>query len=191
MGDINLAFSSAVNIGSGDQTDEPESEGTYAQDGIQGDETLFELFDEYDNATAELDSLLEGSNSDATYAQDGIQGNETLPELFDELDNANAELDSLLEGGSSPSDSTTRANKGGSGLTPHEPMSQPNDIAGKSAGLRPGDSLNVVGPLGRGFTFDPSWRRVLMLARGVGLATMAPLVTAAVAAPAAAPVAMP
>lgn len=44
------------------------------------------------------------------------------------------------------------------------------------AGLRPGDSLNVVGPLGRGFTFDPSWRRVLILARGVGLATMAPLV---------------
>ena len=44
------------------------------------------------------------------------------------------------------------------------------------AGLRPGDALNAVGPLGRGFTFDPAWRRVLVLARGVGLATMAPLV---------------
>jgi dihydroorotate dehydrogenase electron transfer subunit len=44
------------------------------------------------------------------------------------------------------------------------------------AGLRPGDALNVVGPLGRGFTLDPVWRRVLVLARGVGLATMAPLV---------------
>jgi dihydroorotate dehydrogenase electron transfer subunit len=44
------------------------------------------------------------------------------------------------------------------------------------AGLRPGDTLNAVGPLGRGFTLDPAWRRVLVLARGVGLATMAPLV---------------
>ena len=44
------------------------------------------------------------------------------------------------------------------------------------AGLRPGDALNAVGPLGRGFTFEPAWRRVLVLARGVGLATMAPLV---------------
>ena len=44
------------------------------------------------------------------------------------------------------------------------------------AGLRPGDALNAVGPLGRGFTLDPAWRRVLVLARGVGLATMAPLV---------------
>jgi len=31
--------------------------------------------------------------------------------------------------------------------------------------------LNVVGPLGRGFSFDPRWRRVLVLARGVGMAT--------------------
>jgi len=44
------------------------------------------------------------------------------------------------------------------------------------AGLRPGDALNAVGPLGRGFTLDPAWQRVLVLARGVGLATMAPLV---------------
>ena len=44
------------------------------------------------------------------------------------------------------------------------------------AALRSGDTLNAVGPLGRGFTLDPAWRRVLVLARGVGLATMAPLV---------------
>jgi len=44
------------------------------------------------------------------------------------------------------------------------------------AALRPGDALNAVGPLGCGFTLDPAWRRVLVLARGVGLATMAPLV---------------
>lgn len=44
------------------------------------------------------------------------------------------------------------------------------------AGLKPGDALDAVGPLGRGFTLDPAWQRVLVLARGVGLATMAPLV---------------
>lgn len=44
------------------------------------------------------------------------------------------------------------------------------------AALRSGDTLNAVGPLGHGFTLDPAWRRVLVLARGVGLATMAPLV---------------
>src|SRR6185436_17249080 len=42
--------------------------------------------------------------------------------------------------------------------------------------LRPGDVLPVIGPLGKGFSFDPRWRRVLLVARGVGLATMAPLV---------------
>jgi dihydroorotate dehydrogenase electron transfer subunit len=48
------------------------------------------------------------------------------------------------------------------------------------AALHPGEALNAVGPLGRGFTLDPAWRRVLVLARGVGLATMAPLVPLAV-----------
>jgi dihydroorotate dehydrogenase electron transfer subunit len=43
------------------------------------------------------------------------------------------------------------------------------------AALRAGDSLSVVGPLGTGFTLDPAWRRILILARGVGLATLAPL----------------
>jgi dihydroorotate dehydrogenase electron transfer subunit len=42
--------------------------------------------------------------------------------------------------------------------------------------LRPGEELPMIGPLGKGFSFDPSWRRVLLVARGVGLATMAPLV---------------
>jgi len=47
------------------------------------------------------------------------------------------------------------------------------------AALRAGDRLSVVGPLGQGFTLDPSWRRILILARGVGLATLAPLTEAA------------
>jgi len=42
--------------------------------------------------------------------------------------------------------------------------------------LRPGETLNVTGPLGTGFSFSPGWKRVLLVARGVGLATMAPLV---------------
>ena len=49
------------------------------------------------------------------------------------------------------------------------------------ATLRPGDALPILGPLGRGFTPDPSWRRILILARGVGLATLAPLAEAAAA----------
>jgi dihydroorotate dehydrogenase electron transfer subunit len=42
--------------------------------------------------------------------------------------------------------------------------------------LRPGGTLPMFGPLGKGFGFSPRWKRVLMVARGVGLATMAPLV---------------
>jgi dihydroorotate dehydrogenase electron transfer subunit len=49
------------------------------------------------------------------------------------------------------------------------------------ASLRAGDTLNAVGPLGRGFRFEPDWRRILVLARGVGMATMAPLVPLAIA----------
>ncbi|MBO9643241.1 MAG: dihydroorotate dehydrogenase electron transfer subunit, partial [Pseudacidovorax sp.] len=44
------------------------------------------------------------------------------------------------------------------------------------ATLAEGQSMEIVGPLGQGFTLDASARRVLMVARGVGLATMAPLV---------------
>lgn len=42
--------------------------------------------------------------------------------------------------------------------------------------LRSGEPLAVTGPLGVGFTFSPGWKRILLVARGVGLATMAPLV---------------
>lgn len=49
------------------------------------------------------------------------------------------------------------------------------------AKLRPGDSLSLVGPLGQGFTLRPEWRRILILARGVGLATLAPLTEVAAA----------
>jgi dihydroorotate dehydrogenase electron transfer subunit len=39
-----------------------------------------------------------------------------------------------------------------------------------------GDSLTMIGPLGIGFRFSSDWSRILLVARGVGLATMAPLV---------------
>ncbi|HEY73416.1 MAG: dihydroorotate dehydrogenase electron transfer subunit [Chloroflexi bacterium] len=41
--------------------------------------------------------------------------------------------------------------------------------------LQPGDSFNVFGPLGRGFWLKPAWQNLLVVARGVGLATLAPL----------------
>ncbi|KVX89055.1 dihydroorotate dehydrogenase electron transfer subunit [Burkholderia ubonensis] len=44
------------------------------------------------------------------------------------------------------------------------------------ARLGVGERLPIVGPLGRPFTLDPGARRLLLVARGVGLATMAPLV---------------
>jgi dihydroorotate dehydrogenase electron transfer subunit len=46
---------------------------------------------------------------------------------------------------------------------------------GALASLEAGDSLNIVGPLGQGFEIRPKWRRPLLVARGVGLATLAPL----------------
>lgn len=42
--------------------------------------------------------------------------------------------------------------------------------------LAVGESLTIIGPLGVGFSFSSRWRRVLFLARGVGMATLAPLV---------------
>lgn len=39
-----------------------------------------------------------------------------------------------------------------------------------------GDTLDVLGPLGRGFSIPSTGGRVLIVARGVGLATMGPLV---------------
>jgi dihydroorotate dehydrogenase electron transfer subunit len=43
------------------------------------------------------------------------------------------------------------------------------------ATLAPGDELNMVGPLGVGFTLDPAWKNIVVLGRGVGLATLAPI----------------
>jgi dihydroorotate dehydrogenase electron transfer subunit len=43
------------------------------------------------------------------------------------------------------------------------------------ATLKPGDQLNMVGPLGIGFTLRPEWKHVVVLGRGVGLATMGPI----------------
>lgn len=68
---------------------------------------------------------------------------------------------------------------------PDEPLGFLLHVKGRGtaalAALRAGDSLSVVGPLGQGFRLDPRWRRILILARGVGLATLAPLTGAAAA----------
>lgn len=43
------------------------------------------------------------------------------------------------------------------------------------ASLRPGDTVDMLGPLGRGFSLPEGCGHALVLARGVGLATLAPL----------------
>lgn len=43
------------------------------------------------------------------------------------------------------------------------------------ATLKPGDACNIVGPLGVGFTLNPAWKNIVVLGRGVGLATLAPI----------------
>ena len=43
------------------------------------------------------------------------------------------------------------------------------------ATLERGHTLNMVGPLGVGFSLDPGWRNIVVLGRGVGLATMGPI----------------
>ena len=45
--------------------------------------------------------------------------------------------------------------------------------------LKAGDSLDIMGPLGIGFTLDPNWRHIVAVGRGAGLATLAPLAQAA------------
>jgi len=40
-------------------------------------------------------------------------------------------------------------------------------------------TLEILGPLGNGFNLDPSWTHMIIVARGVGLATLAPLAEAA------------
>ncbi|CAM5198546.1 Dihydroorotate dehydrogenase B (NAD(+)), electron transfer subunit [Castellaniella defragrans] len=44
------------------------------------------------------------------------------------------------------------------------------------ASLSVGDAMPIVGPLGNTFTLRPDFRRILLLVRGVGLATLAPVV---------------
>ncbi|HEX4040108.1 MAG TPA: dihydroorotate dehydrogenase electron transfer subunit [Xanthobacteraceae bacterium] len=41
--------------------------------------------------------------------------------------------------------------------------------------LRPGGEFNIAGPLGVGFKLQPTWKNIVVLGRGVGLATLAPL----------------
>jgi dihydroorotate dehydrogenase electron transfer subunit len=41
--------------------------------------------------------------------------------------------------------------------------------------IRAGDAFNIAGPFGNGFWLDPAWKRIVVLGRGVGLATMAPI----------------
>jgi dihydroorotate dehydrogenase electron transfer subunit len=43
------------------------------------------------------------------------------------------------------------------------------------ATLTTGDDLNILGPLGIGFTLSGNWRSIAVVGRGVGLATLAPL----------------
>jgi dihydroorotate dehydrogenase electron transfer subunit len=43
------------------------------------------------------------------------------------------------------------------------------------ATLKKGDDLNMVGPLGVGFRLDPVWRHIIVLGRGVGIATLGPI----------------
>ncbi len=41
--------------------------------------------------------------------------------------------------------------------------------------LKAGDEFNIAGPLGKGFSLKPEWKNIVVLGRGVGLATLAPL----------------
>jgi len=43
------------------------------------------------------------------------------------------------------------------------------------ATLEPGGDFNIAGPLGVGFHLEPGWKNIVVLGRGVGLATLAPL----------------
>ena len=43
------------------------------------------------------------------------------------------------------------------------------------ATFAPGDACNMVGPLGVGFSLKPGWKNIVVLGRGVGLATLGPV----------------
>lgn len=47
------------------------------------------------------------------------------------------------------------------------------------ATLAPGDTMHLLGPLGRGYTLDPAWKHIVAIGRGAGLATLGPLAQAA------------
>ncbi len=47
------------------------------------------------------------------------------------------------------------------------------------ATLAPGETMRIMGPLGRGFRLAPSWRHIVAVGRGAGLATLGPLAQAA------------
>lgn len=47
------------------------------------------------------------------------------------------------------------------------------------ATLRAGDPVDIMGPLGVGFTLDPAVKHIVAIGRGAGLATLAPLAQAA------------
>jgi dihydroorotate dehydrogenase electron transfer subunit len=47
------------------------------------------------------------------------------------------------------------------------------------ATLAPGDRMQILGPLGRGYSLDPAWKNVVAVGRGAGLATLGPLAQAA------------
>ncbi|WP_260987705.1 dihydroorotate dehydrogenase electron transfer subunit [Roseomonas gilardii] len=47
------------------------------------------------------------------------------------------------------------------------------------ATLLPGDGLQLLGPLGRGYALAPVWRNIVAVGRGAGLATLGPMAQAA------------
>lgn len=47
--------------------------------------------------------------------------------------------------------------------------------------LSAGDEIDLFGPLGHGFHLQPEWQHILLLGRGAGMATLAPLADVAVA----------
>jgi dihydroorotate dehydrogenase electron transfer subunit len=49
------------------------------------------------------------------------------------------------------------------------------------ASIKVGRTMRLLGPLGVGFRIDPAWRHIVVLGRGVGLATLAPLAEMAAA----------
>ncbi|MCK8785987.1 dihydroorotate dehydrogenase electron transfer subunit [Roseomonas sp. NAR14] len=47
------------------------------------------------------------------------------------------------------------------------------------ATLAPGDTMQLLGPLGRGYRLDPAWKHIVAVGRGAGLATLGPMAQAA------------